>query len=31
MAYQGFTSGNIDKDAEAVRLFASQNIPMILV
>lgn len=31
MAYQGFTSGDTDKDAAAVRLFAGEGVPMILV
>lgn len=30
MAYQGFASGDPDQDAHAVRLFASQNVPMML-
>lgn len=30
MAYQGFTSGNVDKDAYAVRLFAKSKVPMLL-
>lgn len=31
MAYQGFTSGDADQDAFAVRLFANQQNPMILI
>lgn len=30
MAYQGFTSGNIHKDAEGVRHFAEERIPMLV-
>jgi aspartate aminotransferase len=30
MAYQGFASGNIDKDAYALRLFVKNNIPVCL-
>ncbi|KRW99469.1 Pyridoxal phosphate-dependent transferase [Pseudocohnilembus persalinus] len=29
MAYQGFTSGDIHKDAQAVRLFTEKNIPLL--
>ncbi|CAD8153035.1 unnamed protein product [Paramecium octaurelia] len=30
MAYQGFTSGDVNKDAEAVRLFTAQGVPIVL-
>lgn len=30
MAYQGFTSGNTDTDAYALRLFADSGLPVIL-
>lgn len=30
MAYQGFVSGNPDKDAYAVRLFAKNDMPMMV-
>lgn len=30
MAYQGYTSGNCDKDAYAVRLFTDNSVPVIV-
>jgi len=30
MAYQGFTSGDVDKDAYALRLFADSGLPIVL-
>jgi len=30
MAYQGFTSGDVDKDAYALRLFAEAGVPLVL-
>lgn len=30
MAYQGFTSGDVNKDAYALRLFANSGVPVIL-
>ena len=31
MAYQGFVSGNLAKDAFSVRLFAKNKLPMVVI